>query len=107
MSDERPGLDRRRLVRLMKAGIESLSMKLEGYTVLTEAATGAYAVTPVLAALAGARVFALANATRYASADEIKEATAGLAKVAGVENSVEFIHEKSPALLSRVDIVTN
>lgn len=107
MSDLRPGLDPRRLVRLMKAAIESLGMKLDGCTVFTEAATGAYAVTPVLAALAGAHVLALAHATHYASADEIKEATAGLARIAGVEDSVELVHDKSPALLSRADIVTN
>jgi hypothetical protein len=91
----------------MKAAIERLDLKLAGYAVLTEGATGAYAVTPVLAALAGARVFALANATRYASADEIEEATVRLARVAGVGDSIEFVYEKSPAILSGIDVVTN
>jgi hypothetical protein len=107
VSDQRPGLDPRRLAGLMNAAIERLGLQLGGYAVLTEAATGAYAVTPVLAALAGARVFALANATRYASADEIQEATLGLARVAGVRDSIELVHEKDPGLLRRVDIVTN
>ena len=107
VSDQRPGLDPRRLVSLMNAAIERLSLQLGGYAVLTEAATGAYTVTPVLAALAGARVFALANATRYASADEIQEATLELARVAGVRDSIELVHEKDPDLLGQVDIVTN
>jgi hypothetical protein len=106
-SDQRPGLDHRRLVSLMKAAIRRLGLELDRHAVLTEAATGAYAVTPVLAALAGARVFALANATRYASADEIEEATLGLAETAGVRDCIELIYEKSPAILGRIDVVTN
>jgi hypothetical protein len=106
-NDRRPGLDQRRLVSLMKAAIRRLGLELDRYAVLTEAATGAYAVTAVLAALAGARVFALANATRYASADEIEEATLGLAETAGVRDCIELIYEKSPAILGRIDVVTN
>jgi hypothetical protein len=107
VSDQRPGLDPRRLVGLMNAAIERLGLQLGGYAVLTEAATGAYTVTPVLAALAGANVFALANTTRYASADEIQKATIGLARAVGVRDSIELVHEKDPGLLGRVDIVTN
>ena len=107
VSDQRPGLHPRRLVSLMQAAIDRLGLQLGEYTVLTEAATGAYAVTPVLAALAGGRVFALANATRYASADEIAEATLGLAAAAGVRDAIELVYEKDPGLLSQVDIVTN
>jgi len=107
VSDQRPGLDPRRLVGLMNSAIERLGLQLGGYAVLTEAATGAYTVTPVLAALAGARTFALANTTRYASADEIQKATLDLARVAGIRDSIELVHEKDPDLLKRVDIVTN
>lgn len=107
MSDQRPGLDPWRLVGLMNAAIGRLGMRLGGHAVLTEAATGAYAVTPVLAALAGAHVFALANATRYASAEKIAQATLGLAAVAGVRDTIEIVYEKDPAILKRADIVTN
>jgi hypothetical protein len=106
-NDQRPGLDPRRLAGLMKAAIGRLDLELGGHAVLTEAATGAYAVTPVLAALAGARVFALANTTRYASAEEIGKATLGLAHAAGVGDRIELVYDKSPALLGMVDIVTN
>ena len=107
VNDQRPGLDPRRLAALMTAAVERLSLQLRGYVVLTEAATGAYAVTPVLAALAGAQVFALANATRYASAKEIGEATLGLARIVRVEDSIELVYDKDPGLLRQVDIVTN
>jgi hypothetical protein len=107
VSDQRPGLNPRRLVSLIQAAIDRLDLQLGEYTVLTEAATGAYAVTPVLAAMAGARVFALANATRYASADEIAEATLGLAEAAGVRDAIELVNKKEPGILSQADIVTN
>jgi hypothetical protein len=78
----------------MAAAIDRLGLQLGERVVLTEAATGAYAVMPVLAALAGAQAFALANATRYASAEEIAEATLGLARIAGVRASIELVQEK-------------
>jgi hypothetical protein len=106
-NDQRPGLDPRRVVGLMKSAIERLDLELAGHTVLTEAATGAYAVTPALAALAGARVFALANTTRYSSAKEIEEATFNLAQAAGVGDRIQLVYEKTPDLLGEVDVVTN
>jgi hypothetical protein len=91
----------------MEAATGRLRLDLRGRVVLTEGATGAYAVTPVLAALAGARVFALANATRHAPAKAIAEATLGLARIAGVEDQIELVRETSSELLARIDIVTN
>jgi hypothetical protein len=105
--DQRPGLNPRRVIGLMKSAIERLDLDLSGHTILTEAATGAYAVTPVLAALAGANVFALANTTRYSSADEIRQATRSLAHAAGVGDRIKLVYEKNPDLLGKVDVVTN
>ncbi|MFW5469149.1 hypothetical protein ACOCJ4_03795 [Knoellia sp. CPCC 206435] len=105
--DTRPGLDSRRLVALMQGVIARLGLDLRGRTVLTEAATGAYAVTPVLAALAGAQVWALGNASPHASASEVAAATLQLARSAGVVHRVDIVRDTSPDLLSRVDIVTN
>lgn len=108
MTEGRPGLNPARLVRLMQAAIEDCQLRLVDLTVLTEAATAAYAVTPVLAALAGAdRVFALASPTRYGSAEEAARATLGLAEFAGVERRIRIIPEKSPEIVAQADIVTN
>ena len=52
----RRGLRPERLARLVRRAVETMSLDLAGATVLTEAATGAYVVTPVLAALGGAGV---------------------------------------------------
>ena len=45
------------LARKLKERVEALKLNVQGETVLTEAASGPYVVTPVRAALAGARLF--------------------------------------------------
>jgi hypothetical protein len=105
--DTRPGLNLRRLVRLMGAAIDRCTLDLEGRTVLTEAASGAYAVTPVLAAMAGADVYALAAGTAYASANDLKGVTAELATLAGVADRIQFVYEKNSSYAGAADIVTN
>jgi hypothetical protein len=107
ISDTRPGLNARRLVRLMTAAIERNELSLEGRTVLTEAATGAYIVTPVLAAMAGADVYALAAATAYAASAELRDATLELAELAGVCDRIRIVGEKSAGVVGEADIVTN
>jgi hypothetical protein len=102
-----PGLDGRRLVRLMAAAVERCRLDLSGRVVLTEAASGAYAVTPVLAALAGAEVCALAAPTRYATAAELAAGTRQLARLAGVAGRIELATAKSPGMVGAADIVTN
>jgi hypothetical protein len=107
MTDTRPGLDIRRLMTLMRAAITRCELDLRGRTVLTEAATGAYVVTPVLAAMAGADVYALAASTEYASAPELRTATLELAESAGVVAQINLITEKNPTVVGAADIVTN
>ncbi|WP_231379411.1 glycosyltransferase family 2 protein [Candidatus Solirubrobacter pratensis] len=107
-ADQHPGLNSRRLVTLMKAAVRRLELDLEGRTVVTEAATGAYAVTPVLAAMAGARrVLALASHGPYGTADEAAAYTREVAAWAGVEDRIELVASKPDARLSEADIVTN
>jgi hypothetical protein len=107
MPDLRPGLNQRRLLRLMKAVKETCKLDLSGYTVLTEAANGAYVVTPVLAAMAGAKVYALAAATPYATADELRIVTAELAKLADVDDKITFTTQKNSECIAAADIVAN
>jgi glycosyltransferase involved in cell wall biosynthesis len=106
--DRHPGLNSRRLETLMRAAVRRLELDLAGRTVVTEAATGAYAVTPVLAALAGARrIRALASDGPYGTADEAAAYTHELAASAGVEDRIELVTSKPDAGLSEADIVTN
>jgi hypothetical protein len=108
--DTRPGLHNGRLTDLMRAAIDRCNLDLSGLTVLTEAATGAYVVTPVIAAMAGARrVLAVTQSTRYGTADEVRSATLELARHAGVADriGIEIVTAKTPEIVRQADIVTN
>jgi hypothetical protein len=103
-----PGLNPKRLVGLMRAAVSRCTLDLSSFVVLTEAASGAYVVTPVLAALAGAEhVFAVARSTRYGTVDQIAEATIQLATHAGVKGRVELITERSRTAIEQTDVITN
>jgi hypothetical protein len=92
----------------MRTAIDRCNLDLSGGVVLTEAATGAYVVTSVIAAMAGADwVFALAGSCSYGPASEATCATLELAKEAGVAHRIEIVTEKSERYVSDADIVTN
>ena len=108
MIDERPGLNPKRLVTLMQEAIARLRLDLSGAVVFTEAASGAYVVTPILAALAGAdQVFAVSRTTKYGAFEEISSDTQRLAKLAGVESRLEIITQKAREIVNQADIITN
>jgi hypothetical protein len=92
----------------MRQSIERCNLQLQNAIVLTEAATGAYAVTPVLAAMSGAeKVFALTHSSRYGTVEQVKAETLQLASIAGVSKSIEFITEKKQDIFAQADIITN
>lgn len=88
--------------------IDILGLDLGGFEVVTEAATGAYASTAIIAALAGAHVHACARDTRaHGNAGEAIEATRQLARRAGVEARISFSPGVPPGALRGCDILTN
>jgi hypothetical protein len=95
------------LLNGMNAALERCELDLSQLVVFTEAASGAYVVTPVLAAMAGARVIALARASRYGSFDAVRKATRELATAAGVGARIEIVAEKRSDLVASADVVTN
>lgn len=103
-----PGLHPARLLRLVCRSVADCRLDLDGVTVLTEAATGAYVVTPVIAAVAGAaRVIAVTRDTRYGSVDEVAVRTHALATLAGVAPRIEIVGGKTAELFGAADVVTN
>ena len=105
---ELPGFSLPRLGTLMRRAIDATGLNLSGFTILTEAASGAYAATAVLAAMAGAvRVYAFVRPSRYGSVAEIEEWTMRLASFAGVADRISVIEDIRPDILAGVDIVTN
>lgn len=103
-----PGYALQRLHLLMERAINATRLDLSGLTVLTEAATGAYATTAVVAAMAGAaRVYALAKSSRHGSAAEVESEVLKLASCANVAQRVTVVRSIEPEILRAVDIVTN
>jgi hypothetical protein len=92
---------------LIHEAIHRCRLDLSGLTVLTEAASGAYVVTPILAAAAGADVYALAASTTYGSSEELQELTSDLARLGGVTDRVRLIVRKERDILGAADVVTN
>jgi hypothetical protein len=108
MTSTHPGLNPHRLVSLMRQAILRCDLQLNNIKVLTEAATGAYAVTPILAAMAGAeKVFSLAQSSSYGTVEQVIEQIQRLAEIAGIGGKIEFITQKSPELVRQADIITN
>jgi len=104
----RPGFAPERLERLVRVAVAECRLDLSGRCVVTEAATGAYVVTPVLAALAGARrVIAVTRSTRYGTTVEVQAATLRLAARLGVADVIEVVEELTPEHLAAADVVTN
>lgn len=88
--------------------VQALDLNLKGKVVLTEAASGAYVVTPLLAAIAGAKVYAFTRTTRYGTVEEI------IANTKRVINEypdwhpdITFIDELIPEIIAQADIITN
>jgi hypothetical protein len=103
-----PAFASAQLLKIMRAALVRTGLDLSGLTILTEAATGAYCVTPVIAALANAvRVYALTRPSRHGSITEVKACTIGLATFAGVADRIEIIETIDNEVLARADIVTN
>jgi hypothetical protein len=103
-----PGLNSRRLANLIIAAVERCGLDLSGAVVLTEAATGAYASTALLAAVGGAsRVYAIARPSRFGAVGEIMDQMTAAARWVGVSRIIEVITEKTPEVLARADVVTN
>src|SRR5687767_1411039 len=101
MTAASPGLNPVRLVHLMQGAVRECGLDLSEAVVLTEAASGPYIVTPVLAAMAGARqVFAMTRTTAHGTVEHIHRETMELARLAGVEDRISVITDKSREIVA-------
>jgi hypothetical protein len=96
-----------RLARLVQEGVARCRLDLTGRRVVTEAATGAYGSTCVLAAVAGADVTALARSSQYGDVAQVRHWVGELAQRCGVEHRLHVVEELSPSALGAADVVTN
>ncbi len=104
----RVSAEARRLVRSIERRIEILDLDLSGLQVATEAATGPYAATAVIAAMAGGIVHACARDTRkHGTAAEAIGKTEELARLVGVSSRISFSQGVPEDALRACDILTN
>jgi hypothetical protein len=97
-----------RISRLMKGAIVKFELSLEGLQVLTEAATGYFMFTPIIAALAGAvKVYAFTKNSQYGRASDIRDTTMALARHFGAERGIQFISSSDAPEIANADIITN
>lgn len=97
-----------RIPELITNVIDFLKLDLTGLTVLTEAASGPYVVTPVIALMANAeKVIALTSDSKYASVQEVILQTRAMEKLCGRNEEIEIHSDRSLDLFSQADIITN
>ena len=95
------------LAEKIRCSIRKLDLDLSGRRVLTEAATGNYVVTPVIAAAAGAEVTAFTRASAYGSIETVRQQTLALAGEMGLSDRLKIVEDLAAIDLSAFDIVTN
>jgi hypothetical protein len=93
---------------LIDQAIAKLDLHLDDMVVLTEAATGNFVLTPMIAAQAGAKqVLAVTRDSRFGTAQAVKRGTMDLARRWGLENKIEVIFSREDPRIAQADIVTN
>jgi hypothetical protein len=97
-----------RTLRLIRESIDFFELDLSGLVILTEAASGPFVTTPIIAALAGAhQVLALTSDSSYASAEEVILQTRSLEHYCKIAKGIEISTDRALVLFSRADIITN
>jgi len=97
-----------RVERLIKDAVSEFGLDLKGISVLTEAASGPFITTCLIAASAGAdQIFAITRDSRYGTAQEIIEHTMRLARLLNIENRVIVSSESPLKYASYSNLVTN
>lgn len=91
----------------VEAAICDFSLSMNASNVLTEAANGYFAVTPLIAALAGATVDAVARDSNYGSADDVVKMHEKIAESWGVRHKIVYHKKLSENIIRHADIITN
>ena len=94
--------------RLIDEARERFNLNLTDLVVLTEAASGNYIFTPLIAALAGAeKVHAVTKDSRYAPAKQVIKNTLSIAELLGVKERIKIYTSLRPDVIRDADMITN
>lgn len=98
-----------RVNRLINEAVSHMKLNLVGINVLTEAASGPFVVTPLIAAMAGAdRVFAICRDSRYGSVKEVADYLQELCDFLQLgKGAIEFVTGDYLKYVPQANIVTN
>ncbi|OGM11201.1 hypothetical protein A2Z22_01810 [Candidatus Woesebacteria bacterium RBG_16_34_12] len=96
-----------RVKRLIDDAIKFNKLDLTDLVVLTEAASKNYVVTPIIAAMAGAKVYAITSDSQYGKARDIEEFTYNFAEFCEVRDKIKVIFEKQKEIIREANIITN
>jgi len=97
-----------RCLRLIDEALKTFRLDLSEQTVLTEAATGFYMLTPLIAARAGSKpVYVFTRDSRFGRATDVMNATLSLAERWGLAGQIIPLTSRSDELIGTADIVTN
>ncbi len=100
-------LFKEKLLEEIQTAINEFKLNLSGQTVLTEAATGCYVVTPLIAAQAGATVYGYTENSDFGDIETVKKETYRFAREMKLQNKIDVITSLENIDLSEVDILTN
>jgi hypothetical protein len=95
-------------LRLIKEAINIFKLDLRGLEIFTEAASGNYKWTPIMACLSNAKkVYAVTKDSKYSTADNVIKEIRGIASQLNINNRLEVIREKKTVYVKKSDIFTN
>lgn len=101
-------MNKLRLRKLVEKAIKTFSLDLSGLVVLTEAATGYYALTPIIAASASAnRVLAITRDSRFGRAMDAQDTVLSLADEWDIKDKIDILLSRDDDRVGQADIVTN
>ena len=83
-------------ITLAKNLVKRLKLDLTGHCVLTECASNGYAYTPIIAAIAGAKVFAVGKDSKFGQFEDNKKFILDLFEQSNAKGKIEFFRGNLP-----------
>lgn len=98
-----------RINEILRKELELFRINLESKTVVCEAASGLYSLTPSLLLLSGAKeVYGINQPSKYGTFDEVRSVVEYMVKKIGInENRLKIIHSKEKRKIERPEIILN
>jgi hypothetical protein len=96
-----------RVKKLIGEAIKFNNLDLTDLVVFTEAASKNYVVTPIIAAMAGAKVYAITSDSQYGKAEDVEEFTYNFAEFCDARDKIKVIFQKKKEIIRQANIITN